>query len=383
MTSSPLQHINYNTKNHQLSSPQIPTYHDHRVVGLRRSITYRVCSLQPYSTARVHRPPPHPALIGCPVHRRGFDSQAEESESRRIELIQLPPRHITTPTMTASSFTSSTPSSSPSLSSFIITPVRRRSQQKKMSITQTYYLAHTARSKLTREAARADHDLRLLVGHANLLDSLMLELADAEQEQERWFNQTVSGAAKAAEEKSSKHIQWADSVMDEAIIEDTEEDWDPEDLSDLDSDSDDDSDYDEDEFVVDSATATAAPFYRAPSPVAIITEQEVDEDETDSDDDYSEEHETLTLTRASSRQSPPELSSDSEEESEDESMPPSPEAPTFDAFSEKEHQAVSALFDNKQPATAELPLSESPESDLFNPEYYVPAQDQGTMIEAY
>ncbi|KAJ9360172.1 hypothetical protein C8Q69DRAFT_262098 [Paecilomyces variotii] len=288
--------------------------------------------------------------------------------------------------MTTSSLTSSTPSSSsPSLSSFIITPVRRRPQQKKMSITQTYYLAHTARSKLTKEAARADHDLRLLVGHANLLDSLMLELADAEQEQERWFNQTVSGAAKAAEEKSSKHIQWADSVMDEAIVEDPEEDWDPEDLSDLDSDSDDDSDseYDEDDFVVDSATATATPFRRAPSPVAIITEQEVDEDETDSDDDYSEEHETLTLTRASSRQSPPELSSDSDEESEDESMPPSPEAPTFDAFSEKEHQAVSAFFDNKQPATTELPLSESPESDLFNPEYYVPAQDQGTMIEAY
>ncbi|GAD98697.1 hypothetical protein ANI_1_926144 [Paecilomyces variotii No. 5] len=285
--------------------------------------------------------------------------------------------------MTTASLTASpTPkSSSPSLSSFVIPPPRRR-QQKKMSITQTYYLAHTARSKLTKEAARADHDLRLLVGHANLLDSLMLELADAEQEQERWFNQTVSGATKAAEDKSSKkHIQWADSIVEEAIVEDPEEDWDPEDLSDLSDSDDSSSDYDEDEFIVDSATAT--PFRRAPSPVAIITEQEVDEDETDSDDDYMEEHETLTLTRSSSRQSPPELSSDSDEESEDDSMPPSPEAPTFDAFSEKEHQAVSAYFDNKQPATADLPLSESPESDLFNPEYYVPAQDQGTMIEAY
>jgi hypothetical protein len=248
-----------------------------------------------------------------------------------------------------------------------------------MSITQTYYLAHTARSKLTKEAARADHDLRLLVGHANLLDSLMLELADAEQEQERWFNQTVSGATKAAEEKSSKHIQWA-----EALVEDPEEDWDPEDASDLDSDSDDScSDYDEDEFIVDSATVT--PIRRATSPVAIITEQEVDEDDTDSDDDYDGENETLTLTRSNSRQSPPELSSDEdEEESEDDSMPPSPEAPTFDAFNEKESQDVTSLFDNKQPvATVDLPLSESPESDLFNPEYYVPAQDQGTMIEAY
>lgn len=249
-----------------------------------------------------------------------------------------------------------------------------------MSITQTYYLAHTARSKLTKEAARADHDLRLLVGHANLLDSLMLELADAEREQERWFNQTVSGATKAAEEKSSnnnnKHIQWA-----EAVVEDPEEDWDPEDASDLDSDTDDSySDYDEDEFFVDSAT-TATPIHRAPSPAAIVTEQEVDGDDTDSDDDYDGEHESLTLTRSNSRQSPPELSSgEEEEESEDDSMPPSPEEPTFDAFNEKE----SPLFDNQQPvATVDLPLSKSPESDLFNPEYYVPPQDQGTMIEAF
>ncbi|KAH8661827.1 hypothetical protein BGZ61DRAFT_593629 [Ilyonectria robusta] len=54
-----------------------------------------------------------------------------------------------------------------------------------MFITQTYYLAHKARVKLSSEAARADHDLRLLVSHANLLDSLMLELADTEREQEK------------------------------------------------------------------------------------------------------------------------------------------------------------------------------------------------------
>ena len=98
-----------------------------------------------------------------------------------------------------------------------------------MSITQTYYLAHAARKKLTREASRADHDLRLLVGHANLLDSLMLDLADAEQEQERWFNQTVSGVSKSAPSSDARHIQWA-----ETVVEDPEEDWDPEDASDLD-----------------------------------------------------------------------------------------------------------------------------------------------------
>lgn len=51
-----------------------------------------------------------------------------------------------------------------------------------MSVTQTYYLAHTAWGKLSSGAARADHNLRLLVGHANLLDSLMVEPAEAEQE---------------------------------------------------------------------------------------------------------------------------------------------------------------------------------------------------------
>ena len=83
-----------------------------------------------------------------------------------------------------------------------------------MSITQTYFLAHSARGKLSREAARADHDLRLLVGHANMLDSLMIDLANAEQEQERWFNKSLSGAR---EEEEIKH--------EETIVEEPEADW--------------------------------------------------------------------------------------------------------------------------------------------------------------
>ena len=67
-------------------------------------------------------------------------------------------------------------------------PLIRPAIKNNMSITQTYYLAHKARTKLSREAAPPDHDLHQLVGHANLFDSLMLELADAEREQERWFN---------------------------------------------------------------------------------------------------------------------------------------------------------------------------------------------------
>lgn len=59
--------------------------------------------------------------------------------------------------------------------------------EQKMSITQIYLLAYRARSKLSQEAAQADYDLRLLVGNANMLDSLMINLANTEQEQERWF----------------------------------------------------------------------------------------------------------------------------------------------------------------------------------------------------
>lgn len=81
-----------------------------------------------------------------------------------------------------------------------------------MSLTQTYYIAASARSKLGKEACRADHDLRLLVGHANLLDSLMIELQDAERQQEAWFNQTM---AKASKPEEPRHVQWVDSIVEE------------------------------------------------------------------------------------------------------------------------------------------------------------------------
>lgn len=218
-------------------------------------------------------------------------------------------------------------SSTPSFTSYFNSLTKNR-QQKKMSITQTYYLAHTARRKLTREASRSDHDLRLLVGHANLLDSLMLDLADAEQEQERWFNQTVSGATKSAYRADQQQIQWA-----ETLVEEPEEDWDPEDLSEEDSDlSEEESDYEEDYTPVRP---------RAPSPTAIVTETELEDDqdsESESEFEYddAENLDDLALTRSPSRQSPPELSHDEDEDSEDDSMPPSPPQPVVETFNEKQ-----------------------------------------------
>ncbi|KAJ6781490.1 hypothetical protein PWT90_06306 [Aphanocladium album] len=172
--------------------------------------------------------------------------------------------------------------------------------RKSMSVTQTYYLAHKARAKLSREAAQPDHDLRLLVGHANLLDSLMIELAEAEREQERWFNQSVRNTTKKTSEK--RHIQWADRIVEEAVEE--------EEYEESDSDSDSDFDYEEEE---EDAKVT----------VPTVTVEQVDEDEEDLEEDYAQ----LELVRTPSHSSsPPELLIDhhDSDSSDDESMPPSP-----------------------------------------------------------
>ncbi|KAJ5227167.1 uncharacterized protein N7469_007173 [Penicillium citrinum] len=271
-------------------------------------------------------------------------------------------------TSTTSPLSKDSPSFASAASPYFNALFRRR-QQKKMSITQTYYLAHTARKKLTREASRSDHDLRLLVGHANLLDSLMLDLADAEREQERWFNQTVRGATK----EEPRHIQWASTVVEEP-----EEDWDPEDASDLesdlsDSDSEDDSDFDENDFVINAPIRRRAPSPPAPLSIPELDEEE-DDDETDSDFEYDDEEdlEDLSLTRSPSRQSPPELLADVDDSSEDEATPPSPPQPTLE------------VFDEKEPTTTAIPLASADQDQpqLFEAGYYV-SQEQNTLIEAY
>lgn len=195
-------------------------------------------------------------------------------------------------------------------------------KKQKMSLTQSYYIASTARTKLGREAGKSDHNLRLLVGHANLLDTLMVELADAEREQEAWFNNSVQKASPASE---PRHISWA---VDE-------------DMDDDDSDmSDDDSDiYDEDDDVLFNL-----PLRKIRSPPVQLFSHEIDEDAefTDEDEEFEddEESEDLSLQRVVSQHSPPELLLDTDEsESEDDSMPSSPELASFD-ITEKERQAI-------------------------------------------
>jgi hypothetical protein len=190
-----------------------------------------------------------------------------------------------------------------------------------MSLTQTYYIAASARSKLGKEACRADHDLRLLVGHANLLDSLMIELQDAERQQEAWFNQTMAKASKAEE---ARHIQWADSIS-----EDEEED---------DSESDSESECDDDFDMV------PLPRRIAQAPVQIST-MEIDEDDEEFYDDMEDDSE-LALTRVPSQsQSPPELIY--EEDSDDETPLASPPTATLE-FSEKEAMLTTSFYTSKQ-----------------------------------
>ncbi|KAF2191343.1 hypothetical protein K469DRAFT_656145 [Zopfia rhizophila CBS 207.26] len=213
------------------------------------------------------------------------------------------------------------PISAETTRSHFVSPPPQKKQ--KMSLTQTYYIAASARSKLGKEACRADHDLRLLVGHANLLDSLMLELADAEKKQEEWFNNTVRKASKAEE---PRHVQWVDTI-EESPEEDDE------------SDSGSESDY----YDEDGDFDMVAPPRRIVQAPVHITTTEVEEDDDEDFYDDLEDDEELALTRVPS-QSPPELVHD--EDSDDESPPTSPPQPAME-FSEKEAMLTTSYYDSK------------------------------------
>ncbi|KIW62690.1 hypothetical protein PV04_10840 [Phialophora macrospora] len=222
----------------------------------------------------------------------------------------------------------------------------RPQKKQKMSITQTYFLAHSARGKLSKEAARPDHDLRLLVGHANMLDSLMLDLATAEQEQERWFNSIVNGSQEEEEERH-RHV--------ETIVEEPDHDWEAEDAASSDEESDDEE-----------------------KPNTKVTAIEVDSDMSEDDD---EENDELTLVRTASRHSPPELSLDTDSDSDDEQMPPSPPTVTIEVLSEKQRQAIAttSYYDAKDNASLSPEESEAFEQEGF----YLPSRQQPTIIAAY
>jgi hypothetical protein len=197
--------------------------------------------------------------------------------------------------------------------------LRQATLRKNMSITQTYYLAHKARAKLSREAAQPDHDLRLLVGHANLLDTLMVELADAGREQERWFNQTI----RAPTTKKSQHIQWADRIEESSEEEEFDDDS-----------SDSGSDVSEGDYAM----------------------AEDREGEEIMEDDLEEDYAQLELVRTPSHSSsPPELIEHDSDSSEDESMPPSPPTEQLPFSTTNEKQVAKSV------------TSETYEEDFYRP----------------
>ncbi|EEH35451.2 hypothetical protein PAAG_06498 [Paracoccidioides lutzii Pb01] len=286
-------------------------------------------------------------------------------------------------------------------------------KQRKMSLTQTYYLAHAARAKLSREASRPDHDLRILVGHANMLDSLMLDLANAEREQERWFHQSVRGANGGSRaSKGSRRIQWA-----EAVVEEPEEDWEvedglshsdeePEDSDVNDEDDDDSDDYDDEvtfTHVLSLSKSSKQQQQQQEAFLPKITTREIihyadDEEAIESDDDADDGE--LALTRTTSRsqrqhqqqQQPPDLLEDSENDSsEDELFPLSPPQPTIDTFPTSQIRrhsegalSVPVSVSVSVPASGSLYSKRSSEQSLLLEEGgFFLQRERGAMIEAF
>jgi hypothetical protein len=140
----------------------------------------------------------------------------------------------------------------------------------------------------------------------------MLHLAEAEAEQERWYQNTVRGNERDAEEYGSLATDY----------ESEEEE------------SDDEEEYEEED---------TRPHYSAPT-IAIheVEDEEEEEDCQDYEDDYEDDEDGMfALTRTTSHR-PPSLCSD-ESDDDDEDHPPSPLQPAEDHFplSQKDLHEVS------------------------------------------
>lgn len=183
-----------------------------------------------------------------------------------------------------------------------------------MTVTQTYRLAHTARGKLSAEASRGEYDLRVLVGHANLLDNLMIELAEAEKEQEEFYNNNLRSPS-----------PYAHTVEDLKIPDESDSDSDDEDVdADFRSDY---SDFEEEQFA-----RMAVPAKHSSRPSLIAVAEDLDEEEQDEYDDQDYNNPDLSLSRTHSHldvaheQNVPELVHDSDDsDDESHSPPPSPD----------------------------------------------------------
>lgn len=122
-----------------------------------------------------------------------------------------------------------------------------------MSVEEAFSLARIARTKLLNKASEADPSLRQLLGHANLLDSLLLVIAVPPPAQNITLSVPVSRLAKAIDQKrmlTDWHVTIIDEIeeLEEDDSEGTEDDSHPELETDSDSDSDRDAFSDEGEY---------------------------------------------------------------------------------------------------------------------------------------
>jgi len=150
-------------------------------------------------------------------------------------------------------------------------------------VTQTYIIAHQAREKLAKEANCPDHNLHRLVCHANMLDTLIFDLAHAEEEQDSYLNKLCSGTKKPT--KKSKVERWTQVVRDK--LEEESGSSDGYDLSEDDDSSDEEYEHCENRDA-DKANGTVS--------VVISSEEE------DSANMLQEEHARLALERVKTRQ---------------------------------------------------------------------------------
>ncbi|KAF5097135.1 hypothetical protein D0Z03_001481 [Geotrichum reessii] len=172
-----------------------------------------------------------------------------------------------------------------------------------MSMAETYFLASKAQSKLTHEASKNNHNLRMLVSHANLLDNLMESLSKKKMLPETPLKQTYST-------QYSYNMSHFSTIHEEDEDEEDEEE--------------EEEDYSEDEYSEDEEFESK-PYKQMPTlddyskltpnmhdhEVQVV---EINCDDEDEDDDY----EGTNSTVVSSPESMPSLSYSSEEESEDE-----------------------------------------------------------------
>lgn len=193
-------------------------------------------------------------------------------------------------------------------------------------ISETYMLANKARAKLTKEASRGDHDLRILVAHANLLDNLMEKISNNQ------FDDSIKTTFATIsfnpyENKTTVTFIQDDSDSDSSDDEDEFEEDDDENNnnmsvtmiydSDEDSDYSSDEDFDEGELKALSINLTRvnSNFRKMPT-INELSEQELDELEnyqSDSEEEEEEEVDIVDLKKTPSLN----YSSSTEDEEED------------------------------------------------------------------